>query len=253
MNRLNKVAAIVVVALMAVAGLVWVATFWSQPQQAHAQQVVDPPAVSERTVTVSGVGRVSARPDTALIRIGVETEADTAAGAMAENSSRMQAVISATVATGVDEDDIQTQSIQLNPVYDQRTGTTPVAPRIVGYRARNIVQVIVRDLDDLGALLDEVVEAGGTTIENIRFEVADVEEALNQAREVAMANARQSAELLVTAAGAEVGEVLTIMEFSDMPFVPMPVQTLDRQTTDVPVQPGLEVIEARVQVVWRIR
>jgi uncharacterized protein len=253
-NRISKVSAIVVVSLMAVAGLVWAVTVGNQPQQALAQEVADGPAVTERTVTVSGVGRVSARPDTALIRIGVETEADTAAEAMAENSSRMQAVISATVAAGVDEDDIQTQSIQLHPIYDQqRPATTPGPPQIVGYRARNIVQVIVRDLDDLGALLDEVVEAGGTTIENIRFEVADVDEALNEAREAAMADAQQRAELLTAAAGAQVGEVLTIMEFTDRPPIPLAMPQIEREVMDVPVQPGLEVIEARVQVVWRIR
>jgi uncharacterized protein len=254
MNRISNVAAILLVTLLAVAGLVWAATSGSVPQQAHAQQVVEPVEVGQRTVTVSGVGRVSARPDTALIRIGVETEADTAAEAMSENSTRMQVVISATLATGVDEDDVRTQSIQLHPIYDQgRPGAAPAAPRIVGYRARNIVQVIVRNLDDLGALLDDVVEAGGTTIEDIRFEVADVEEALNEAREAAMADAQQKAELLTAAAGADVGEVLTIIEFSETPPIPMPMPALERQAMDVPVQPGLEVIEARVQVVWRIR
>jgi uncharacterized protein len=255
MNRISRIAAILLVTGLALAALVAVVAFGSRPQQAHAQQVGEPGQVAERTVAVSGVGQVSARPDTAQIRIGVETEAETAAEAMAENSERMQAVISATLAAGVGEDDIRTQSIQLHPIYDQqRPGTgTPAAPRIVAYRARNIVQVTVRELDDLGGLLDDVVEAGGTTIEDIRFHVADMEDALNEAREAAMANARQKAELLTTAAGAEVGEVLTIMEFTDRPPFPLAMPELERVTLDVPVQPGLELIEARVQVVWRIR
>lgn len=215
--------------------------------EAGAQTEAEP---AERMVNVTGFGRVAARPDIAIIRVGVQTEADTAAEALEENNLLMQAVISATVAAEIDEADIQTQGIRLNPVYGSSEDGAPAT--ITGYQAGNIVEVIVRDLDQLGTLLDSVVEAGGNTIEGIRFEVSDMRELLVQAREAAMNDARNKAEQLTALADAELGEVLTITEFSQPPPIPA-VSDIAVVEAAVPVQPGTEYVETTVQVVWQIR
>jgi uncharacterized protein YggE len=208
------------------------------------------PESTERLVNVTGYGRVAAQPDLAIIRVGVQTEADTAAEAMDENNTLMQAVISATVAAEIDEADIQTQGIRLNPVYGSSEGGAPA--NITGYQASNIVEVIVRDLDSLGTLLDSVVEAGGNTIESIRFEVSDMSELLAQAREAAMNDARNKAEQLTSLADAELGEVLTITEFSQSSPIPVVSDTIAVGSA-APIQPGTEYVETTVQVVWRIQ
>lgn len=205
-----------------------------------------------RTVQVSGRGQVSAAPDQAIVRLGVETEADTAQAALNANNERMTAVISATLEAGIEADDIQTQGFRLQPVYgSQNDNTQP--PELVAYRASNVVQITVRDLDQLGELLDTAVTAGGNVIESLQFEVSNQAELEAAAREAAMLDAQQKAEQLVDLAGAELGPVQTIFETGSPAPVPLSLARDESAAAGVPVQPGTQTIEASVQVTWLIR
>ncbi|MDX1688800.1 MAG: SIMPL domain-containing protein [Candidatus Promineifilaceae bacterium] len=257
MDRLLKAVAIagLIVGFFSFAALAGV--LFEQP--ARAQDGDTTPAASgvERTITVSGQGRVSARPDIAIVRIGVETEADTATAALDENSVRMSGVISATLDAGVNREDVQTEGLSLRPIYqqgDREPGGEEGPPELVGYRASNVVSVTVRDLDELGALLDAAVEAGGNTIQGIRFEISDNEELRSSAREAAMNDAIAKAEQLTQLAGAELGEVLTIEEVGGE--APSPVrfaETEQAASAAVPVEPGQQEIQVNLRVTWRIR
>ena len=111
---------------------------------------------------------------------------------------------------GIDAKDIQTASFRVEPRY-----TRPIegqAPKIDGYSVTNEVQVLVRDLDKLGDILDRLVTAGANQTAGLNFEVSKAETLLDEARQQAVANALRRAKLYATAAGAEVGEVLTIVE-----------------------------------------
>lgn len=210
------------------------------------------PAETQRTISVSGQGRVTARPDLAVVWLGVQTDADTAQAALEENSEQMQSVITVTLDAGIAEDDIQTQGIRLQPIYDQPQDAQQ--RELQGYRASNIVEVTVRDLDELGTLLDAAVEAGGNTIENIRFEIGDTNEVLALAREAAVNNARANAEQLASLLDVELGEVLTVSETSFSPPTPVVFEeTAADRTVAVPVQPGTQTVEASVQITWQIR
>jgi len=209
------------------------------------------PVAAERTLSVSGQGNVSTRPDMAVVWLGVQTEADTAQEALEENSVQMQSVISATLEADVAEDDIQTQGIRLQPIYDQPQDAQE--REVQGYRASNIVEVTVRDLDELGALLDAAVEAGGNTIENIRFEVSNTDEVLAQAREAAVNNAREKAEQLAALLDTELGQVLTVSELSFTPPTPIVFEEAADRAAAVPVQPGTLSVEASVQITWQIQ
>lgn len=208
-----------------------------------------PDTDAERVIQVTGNGAVSAQPDIATVRLGVQTEADTAVDALDQNNVRMSDLISATLEAGVAEEDIQTQGLRLQPVYDRSDDT----PELTGYRASNIVEVTIRDLDNLGATLDAAIAAGGNTIENIRFEVSDREELLAAAREAAMNDAIQKAEQLTALADAELGEVLTITELGGTGPVPVALERVESESAAVPVSPGTQTIEANVQVSWRIQ
>lgn len=205
---------------------------------------------SLRTVQVTGRGQVSATPDQAIIRLGVQTEANTADAALEENNEQMAAVISTTLGAGVDETDIQTQGFNLRPVYD--TPDNGDAPELTGYRASNIVQITVRDLSQIGGLLDAAVSAGSNTIEGIQFEVSNMAELEAAAREAAVTNAEQKATQMVQVAGAELGPVHTILEIGGGGPLPVAVQE-DTLESSVPIQPGTQSIEVIVQVTWEIQ
>lgn len=205
-----------------------------------------------RMVSVSGLGQVSARPDQAIVRLGVQNEAETASEALTENSQRMQALLDALGEAGALDQDIQTQTLQLFPRYEPPPEGSPEAtPELAGYTAANVVEVRLRDLDGLGELLDAAVAAGGNTIESIRFEVSDPSDLLDQARAAAMEDARHKADQLAALANAEMGDVLSINESTRTPppvfeerFAPV------ERGAAVPIQPGAQIVEVEVQVVW---
>lgn len=222
-------------------------------------QTTDENQTVERFIEVTGVGRVMAQPDTAVIRFGVETQEETASAALTANSEQMSAVISATLEAGVEETDIQTEVIRLQPLYtgtgvgDQITQTEQPTQtnELIGYRATNVLQVTTNDLENLGELLDTVVAAGSNRIENIQFRIDDQDALLVTAREQAVSNAQEQAEQLAELTGAELGAVRRIIDAgSSFPF-PFGLETADLGSA-VPIATGAQTIEVRVVVSWSL-
>ena len=204
----------------------------------------------DRLITVSATGYAYAEPDRATVSTGVAAEADTAAAALSANTELMQKVVDGLKESGIDAKDIQTSNFNVEPRYtNPRDGTPPV---INGYRVSNQVSVLVRDLKGLGGLLDRLVTLGANQIGGLSFEVSKAETQKDEARKEAVANARRRAELLATAAGAEVGEVVTISE--EMSYGgPRPVAMRAAKAESVPIEAGTETLEARVTVTWKLK
>ena len=234
---------LVVVALLAGIGLT-LSGFAATP--AAAQQATD----ALRTVQTSGQGEVNLAPDQATVRLGVQTEAKEAQQAIADNNEQMAAVISATLESGIAESDVRTEGFRLQPVYDQPADGGPST--VSGYQASNIVSITVRDLSQLGDLLDTVVAAGSNTIEGIQFEISNPSDALDTAREAAMADAQRKAEQLTDLAGASLGPVQTILETGGTVPVAAEAPQMATLAAGAPIQPGNQSVQASVQVTWLI-
>ncbi len=242
--------------ILAVAAIV-VLTVLSGYQGVQARssgQILPSEGQMQRLVSVSGTGRVEVQPDMATIQIGVETQAETASEALQQNNTRMQALLDALAQSGVASEDIQTQSVQLFPIYSNPQPGDETGPVITGYTASNIVMVRVRDLEELGTLLDTAVEAGGNRIHGISFEVSQPQEAMSQAREQAFEDARAKGNQLASLAGGELGGVVSISESS---FLPPPIftqgGTFERDlAAAVPVSPGVQTVEVTIQVAWQL-
>lgn len=206
-----------------------------------------------RTVSVSGTGQVSATPDLAIFSLGVQTQAEEASAALAQNSEQMQAVIDTLKEAGVASEDIQTQVIQLSPRYEQptpQTGAQQGPPELVGFVASNIVEVTVRELDSLGDLLDTAIQAGGNQIQGIRFQVSDPANLYDLAREAAWEDAMHKAEQLAELSNSTLGMVLTINESSRTPRPVMESAVRTSAAAAVPIEPGTQTIEIDLQVTW---
>jgi uncharacterized protein YggE len=201
-----------------------------------------------RTVQVSGSGEVQAEPDSAVVRLGVQTDADTARAALDENNTKAQAVLDSLQKSGIPSKNIQTQAIRLTARYETQNDNQT----LVGYTAMNIVQVRTNKLDSLGSLIDQAVSAGANTIENIAFEVSDPQAVSDQAREAAMQNARHKAEQLANLAGATLGPVLEIQETSPTPGPVFQAAAPSAQAAVVPVSPGSQTVSVDLQVTWTL-
>lgn len=207
-----------------------------------------------RTVTVSGSGRVSAAPDTAIINIGVETQAETAETALADNNERMSALIETLKENGVEADNIQTTSINLQAQYEEEPRINSDGRRLAGYRAQNMVEVRVTDLDNLGEVLDAAMQAGGNQIHGIRFEVSDSADLQDEARAAAVENARDKAEQLASLTDSDLGQVVTINETSRTPGPVVRAESFGAaDAAAVPVEAGTQTVEIQVEVTWQLQ
>ena len=128
-------------------------------------------AADARTITVTGEGTATARPDMAVLTAGVATQGATAAEALAANSEATKGVIERFKAESVDLKDVQTSGFSLQPVYlyPKAEDASPAPPRITGDTVSNTVSVRIRDLDRLGAILDKVVSAGANSVNGIEI------------------------------------------------------------------------------------
>jgi uncharacterized protein YggE len=236
----------VLMTALIVTGLNFSSVFAQAPEQA-----VDDGAI-RRSISVSGAGSASAAPDMAVVVVGVRTEAEDAATALTENNQSMGDLIDALREAGIAQADLQTQQINLSPRYANQPNQTG-QPQVTGYEAMNTLQVRVRDMDQVGEILDNAVQSGGNIIHSIRFETADAQDVLQQAREAAFNDARQKAEQLASLADVQLGSVITINETTSSlprPFaVAAQTEAADRA---VPVEPGLQDVDVTLQVTWEI-
>src|ERR1700680_4759713 len=147
-----------------------------------------PPAM----ISVTGEATVSVPPDLAQIDGGVTSEAKTAREASEANNAAMGKVLQALKGAGIEEKDVQTSRLSLQPQSaTNRTGP----PAISGYRASNRVTIRVRDVAKVANAIDTLVGAGANEIGGINFVVSQASKLLDEARERAVADARRKAEI----------------------------------------------------------
>jgi uncharacterized protein len=210
---------------------------------------------SKRTINVTGTGKVTLTPDIAYVSIGVHTEGKDAAQAVATNTSQAQKVVDALKAFKIDPKDIQTTNFS---IYPQQQYDNEGKPQGITYVVDNTVYVTLRDINQLGELLDAVVKAGSNSINSIQFDVADREAALSEARKLAVENGQKQAKELAAAAGVTLGQVLSINSSSPSAPVPMYDYKLGvggAATADsaVPVSAGQLIITLDVYLSYEIQ
>lgn len=205
---------------------------------------------TDRQILVSGEGRVEVAPDLAVITLGVSKEAKEAGEAMALVSEDMFAVVQELRAVGIADKDLQTQQISLQPVWSNGGSYNSSGERrITGFLAANTVNLRVRDLDQLGEVLDRVLRAGANQFQGLRFDVADHALLQDQMRASAVADARHKAEQLAAAAGVTLGPVRTITDQDHGGGRPMMAMEMSRSGA-MPIEAGELSFSHNVQVVF---
>lgn len=206
-----------------------------------------------RSVSVNGSGAVSLSPDMATINIGVSTQDADAQRALDKNNAQAEAIRETLAEFGVAEDDIKTTNFSIWPRqdYDRDGEVTDIY-----YVVSNTVLVTVRDLEQLGDILDAVVGSGANQVNGINFDVADRESAYQVALEAAMDNAYARASALAGAADVSLGEVQSINTFvsGGGPIVQFERMAMDMAAAEsVPVSGGTMEITVEVSVVYELK
>jgi uncharacterized protein YggE len=220
-----------------------------------AAMLLAAPALAQTTppamISVTGEANVSVPPDMAEIDGGFTSEAKTAREASDANNTAMGKVMLALKAASIDEKDIQTSRLSLQPEI-QNTPNRAGPSSIVGYRASNRVTIRLRDVTKVASVIDMLVGAGANDIGGVNFMVSSASKQLDDAREQAMADARRKAEIYAKAAGVTLGAPLNISEGnasvpmfrSKMALAPMAA---------APVASGEETLSVTVNVSWAIK
>lgn len=201
------------------------------------------------TISVSGLGSASARANQAKLTVGVQTEKPYASEAVEENAGLMTAVIDAIKSLGISEDDIETVSYAVQPIYDYDL------KRLTGYWVTNMIQVKMSNLDMVGDVIDAASEAGANRIDGVSFELSDdlADELKLEAYKEALNDASEKAGIIAENLGLTLTGVYSVSESIYYPYRPLayPVaETYALERSPTPILEGSLSVSVTVQVVY---
>lgn len=200
-----------------------------------------------RLVTVNGEGKIVVTPDLAYIDLGVQTKNADASIAQQENAKLMTEVINAIKAAGIGADDIKTTGYNLYQTYDYSSDkqSDPY------YVASNIVNVKIKDISKVGAIIDAASTAGANNVNNIRFTVSDDSKYYQEALKLAMTNAKGKATAIMGTFNKTPDMPYSVSEVSyggTLYYDYSPAKALSESAVSTPIESGEITITANVSV-----
>jgi hypothetical protein len=173
---------------------------------------------SFRNFSVSAEGEAIGVPDVAEFTVSVITEGGMDMAALQEENTEKNNAITAYVKeNGVEDEDINTSNYSLYPRYN-RCYEGDCTREIIGYTINSSITVKVRDFTKAGEMLSGVVTKGANSVSNLTFKIDDPDNYLKEARDEAIAKAKDKAKELAKSAGFKVGRLLSISEGYSTPY-----------------------------------
>ncbi len=197
--------------------------------------------------TVTGEGKVTVVPDTAIVSLGITLNKPTVKAAQDQVNSVISEITKSLKTLGIDAKDIQTSNYSIYPQYNDR---------ITGYQVNASLTVTVRELDKVNQVIDIATAKGANTIGGIQLTVDDTKQKqlLQQARELAVKDAKTKAESLANAAGITLGKIVNIQENANnfpRPMIGMMAVVDSAPKTNI--QPGSTDISTSVTLFYETR
>ena len=204
------------------------------------------------TLTMNGVGSAQIAPDMAEITLGVITEAKDAAKAHSDNAAQAARVQAAVKALGVAERDIQTTRYDFSPIYDVKDNGRSVT---TGYTVTNAIVVKVRNLANVGKVIDAALANGANRVDSLEFSASDPSAAKDAALADAARDARSKADAVARALGVRTVRILNVYADAQSPaprnFMPM-MMAKEAYDAGTPISAGELSFEASVNISYVI-
>jgi uncharacterized protein len=222
------------------------------PRAAIAQQASSiTQTIAGTRLDISATGEVARVPDVAVISAGVVSRSATATAALSDAADRMARVLAALKRAGVEDRDVQTSNISLNPEYRYPENQ---APQLVGYTATNTVIVRFRDIRNSGKILDALVGQGANQINGPNLTIDKPDAALDEARAKAVASGRARAELYARSLGMRVARIVSLTESGGYAVPPPPVPVMARmEAADTKIEPGEQKLQVTLSMTFELQ
>ena len=225
------------------------------PSTASAQQSSITQTIAGTRLDINATGEVTRVPDVAVISAGVVSRSGTAAAALQDAADRMAKVLAALKKAGVEDRDVQSSNVSLNPEYRYQQDQ---APQLVGYTASNQVTIRFRDIRNSGKILDALVSQGANQINGPSLTIDKPEAALDEARAKAIAAGRARAELYARSLGLRVVRVVAVSEGGGYaapppPPPPAPMMMAKGERDSTSIQPGEQKLQVSVAMTFELQ
>lgn len=223
---------------------------------------------ASNTISVSGMGEVFAVPDTATFSVTVMEEARVVKDAQERATDKGNAIKNYLNEQGIDDKDIQTTDYSVYPQYDYVDGTcangicSPGKQTLRGFQVSHTLTVKVRDTEKAGELLSGVGSLGASQVSGLSFTIDDEDALKDEARDLAIQEARGKANELAKSLGVSVVRVVGFSENGSYPPVPYYAEgrgAATNQAMDVAVAKAPDIavgqnkIVSNVNITYEIR
>lgn len=165
-------------------------------------------ALAESTLNVTGSGTIYMEADLVTASLGVNMSGEDLETLQQEANTTIAAICDALIAAGLEEKNISTNYLYINPRYDYSESTE----RIIGYYVNNSMTIRTKEIDKIGAYIDAAFAAGANTFDSINFTVEDDSDARKEALTLAVQDAAAKAQVIATASGQQLGGIINISE-----------------------------------------
>ena len=214
-----------------------------------------PISVTTRTVSgelsVVGEGKVDIVPDTATVQAGITAESKTVQEVEGKINEINNKIVSALEKLGIDKKDIKTSNYSINPSYNF---TPNGRNNISGYTGNASLVITVRKQELVSQVITAATEAGANQVYNSGFIVDDPATYREEARNKAIQNAKEQAQVLSKELGIKLGRVVNIVESTPGPDRIVPMLRSESGLGGAPdLQPGSQTITSVVTLYFEKR
>ena len=236
---------------------------------------------NQNQITVSGEGKVYAKPDVAIVSLGVTTTGATVSDVTTSNTDKMNSVIASVKNLKIDEKDIQTTNYNLTPVYQNYTIPAPMpmmypasggtissgvsstiirsGTTLIGYKLEQDVQVKIRDFTKIGDALSQSTTAGANVVGDLQFTIDNPEQFKEQARAEAIKQAKGNAQNLAKESGVNLGKLINVYEgynnISPVMYDSAKAMGagLSNSAPTPTIQPGQQEIDVTINLTYKVQ
>ncbi len=212
-------------------------------------------------ITSSGEGEVATNPDQATAYIQIVSQGKIAREAQTYNKGLANKVKDTFLKNGLKEEDIETTSYTVNPertYYPPKEGQKEYY-KIQGYTVTHTFKITVKDLEKLGELVDDSIQTGANSVENVEFGLSKQKEiqVKAEALKIASTKAKEKAQAIAESLGIQLGKVLSASESVGYTpyyagFQANKAMLMDVEAAPSPITPGKVEVQTTVNLAYEI-